>query len=184
MINDEDKKLFRETVGRVRKIKNQGNSVQFPKPKLKIKIRKALREEANFQDLMSDDTSWINTDPTSEMRYKRDGVSPKLLRGLTQGKFGFDDVIDLHGLTASQARDELQQFLYFALKQNLFCVKIIHGQGNSSKGDPVIRGLIERWLKLQIDVLAFANPPQRMGGRGVTLCVLRSQDPFGESASF
>ena len=178
VLSDDDKDLFRKAVGTVRKIKNHDDRVQHPRPKLKLKIRKALREDANYQDLMSDDTAWINTDPTSEMRFARQGVSRKLLSALVQGRFGFDDVIDLHGLTASEARDELQHFLYHALKQNFFCVKIIHGQGNSSKGDPVIRGLIERWLKLQIDVLAFANPPQKMGGRGVTLCVLRSQAPF------
>lgn len=178
MISEEDKKLFRNSVGRVRKVKNQGNVVQHPKPKIKLKINKALREDPDFRDLMSDDTAWINTDPTSEMRFKRDGVSPKLFRALVQGKFMPDEYIDLHGLTASEARDELQYFLISALKRNLFCIKIIHGQGNSSKGDPVIRGLIERWLKLQIDVLAFANPPQKYGGRGATLCVLRSQLPF------
>lgn len=178
LISDEDKDLFRKAIGSVRKIKKPADRVQHPRPKLKLKIRQALREDANFQDLMSDDTSWINTDPTSEMRFIRDGVPRKLLSALIQGKFAPDDVIDLHGLTASEARDELQNFLYHALKQNLFCVKIIHGQGNSSKGDPVIRGLIERWLKLQIDILAFANPPQKRGGRGVTLCVLRAQIPF------
>jgi len=175
-ISDDDKDLFRKTIGKVKKIKNHNDRILHSKPKLKLKIRKALREEASFQDLMSDDTAWINTDPMSEMRFARDGVSRKLLRALSQGDFYPDDTIDLHGLTASEARDELQEFLYHALKRNLFCIKIIHGQGNSSKGDPVIRGLIERWLKLQIDVLAFANPPQRIGGRGVTLCVLRSQD--------
>lgn len=177
-ISDDDKDLFRKAVGPVRKIKNHNDRMMHPRPKLRLKIRKALREDAAFQDLMSDDTSWINTDPTSEMRFARDGVSHKLLRALAQGEFYPDDLIDLHGLTASEARDELQEFLYHALKRDLFCVKIIHGQGNSSKGDPIIRGLIERWLKLQMDVLAFANPPQRMGGRGVTLCVLRAQTPF------
>ncbi|MHC5224677.1 Smr/MutS family protein [Ignatzschineria sp. LJL83] len=179
-ISKDDKDLFRQTIGSVRKLKKQDDRIQHPRPKLRLKIRKALREDPNFQDLMSDDTSWINTDPMSEMRFARNGVSTRLLRALIQGKFQADDVIDLHGLTASEARDELQHFLYHALKQNFFCVKIIHGQGNSSKGDPVIRGLIERWLKLQIDVLAFANPPQKMGGRGVTLCILRAQNPLGD----
>lgn len=180
MITEEERDLFRSSVGRVRKVKNQGNVAMHPRKKLKVKIRKALREEVSFQDMMSDDTAWINTDPTSEMRFIRNGVPSKILRALSQGKFYPDESIDLHGLTASQARDELQDFLFHALKRNLFCIRIVHGQGNSSKGDPVIRGLIERWLKLQIDVLAFANPPQRMGGRGATLCVLRAQNPFDD----
>ncbi len=178
MISDEDKKLFRNSIGKVESLKNPDDKIRHPRPKLRLAIRKALREESTFLDLMSDDTNWINSDPESEMRYARDGVSSKLLRRLAQGDFLPDDTIDLHGLTASSARDELQMFLYSALKRNLFCVKIIHGQGNSSKNDPVIRGLIDRWLRLQIDVLAFANPPQRYGGRGVTLCILRAQNPF------
>lgn len=178
IISDEDKHLFRNTVGRVRKIKKQGNLAQHPRQKKRIKIHKALREEMSFVDLMSDDTAWINTDPTAEMRFLRSGAQPKMLRDLAAGKIYPDDAIDLHGLTASSARDALQSFLFHALKRNLFCLRIVHGQGNSSKGDPVIRGLIDRWLRLQIDVLAFANPPQKYGGRGVTLCILRSQYPF------
>lgn len=174
-ISEEDRSLFRNSVGDVAKIKNQDNILKLPRPKLKVKVHKALREDPNKIDLMSDDPTWINSDPTSEMRFRRNGVSPKLLRQLIQGKIGPDAVIDLHGLTASEARDELQYFLYSALKQNLFCIKIIHGQGYGSKGDPIIRGLIDRWLRLQLDILAFANPPQRMGGRGATLCLLRGQ---------
>ncbi len=179
-ISEEDRALFRGSVGNVVKIKNQENVLKLPRPQLKVKIRKALREDPEMVDLMSDDPSWINSDPSSEMRFRREGVAPKLLRQLIQGKFAPDAVIDLHGLTASEARDELQYFLYSALKQNLFCVKIIHGQGYGSKGDPIIRGLIDRWLRLQLDILAFANPPQRMGGRGATLCLLRNQYCFDE----
>lgn len=179
-ISDEDKALFRATIGRVKRVTNPRGKVQHPRPKRPIIIHKPLREEMILQDLMSDDPTWIETDIESEMRFRKDGVSPKILRKLVQGDFSPEASIDLHGLTASQARDALQEFLYFALKQNLFCIKIVHGQGHSSQGDPIIRGLIARWLPLQADILAFANPPQRYGGRGVTLCILKSQDPFGK----
>ncbi len=175
-ISDEEKALFRQEVGRVKPVKN--DKVEHPRRKVSIRVRKALQEETLFQDMMSDETHWLNPDNRDEHRFIREGVSFRVMRDLVQGRISPDASIDLHGLTASEARDELSNFLYLALKQNLYCINIIHGQGYSSEGKPIIRGLVERWLRLNSDVLAFSNPPQRMGGRGATLAVLRAQNPF------
>lgn len=175
-VSNDEKALFRKIVGKVKPVKS--DQIEHPRRKIAVRVRKALREEADFRDMMSDETHWLNPDNREEHRFIREGVPFRVLRKLTQGKVSPDASIDLHGLTASEARDALADFLYLALKQNLYCINIIHGQGYSSKGDPVIRGLVERWLRLNSDVLAFSNPPQRMGGRGATFAILRAQNPF------
>lgn len=174
-ISDKDRALFRAAVGRVKPINS--DRIEPQRRPIKLHIRKALPDDNQFDDLMSDDTSWLN-DTQEEMRFARNGVPRKLLRQLLQGAIAPEASIDLHGLTAESAREEVSQFLYYAIKQNLYCIMIIHGQGYHSQEGAVIRGLVDRWLRFRPEVLAFANPPQRMGGRGATLCILRPDSPF------
>ncbi len=173
-ISDEERALFRQAVGRVKRVEN--DRVVHPKKRPRVRVRRALPDENPFHDLMSDDASWI--EEHEEMRFARNGVQRKLLKALIQGEIYPEAVIDLHGLSAEEARDEVSQFLYYAIKQNLYCVKIIHGQGYHSEEGAIIRGLVNRWLRLRPEIIAFANPPQFMGGRGATLTILRSANPF------
>jgi DNA-nicking Smr family endonuclease len=54
-------------------------------------------------------------------------------------------------------------------------VRIIHGKGLGSKNrEPVLKAKIKTWLARYEDVLAYCQAPDRDGGAGATLMLLRA----------
>ena len=98
-----------------------------------------------------------------------------LTRRLHEGQYAVADHIDLHGLTEEDAWDSLTDFLTHARKRNLPCIKIIHGRGLRSPGEPVLKGAVKRWLRgpLSKHVLAFATARASDGGLGATYVLLK-----------
>ena len=89
-----------------------------------------------------------------------------------------DAEIDLHGMTVDKARGTLVMFLDEALTYRYRCVRIIHGKGYSSaQRTPVIKGLLDRWLRLNNRVLAFCSAQPRDGGTGALYVLLKSPRP-------
>ncbi len=170
-LSDDDKALFRTTLGSVKPIKN--DKVVHARRKVSVKVRRALPENQKTIDMMSDASHWLDLDPDVEMRYAKPGIQRRLLKILAQGRIEPEAGIDLHGLTVEEARDELSAFLYDSLRDNCYCVIVVHGQGYNSPEGPIIRGFVNKWLRLKNEVLAFSNAPQYMGGRGATLVLLR-----------
>lgn len=99
-----------------------------------------------------------------------------LTRYLHSGKCSIQDFIDLHGFTEAEAEAALVEFLETArLKEGLSCVKVIHGRGLRSPGEPVLKLMVGRLLKgsLSKHVRAYATAPARDGGLGATYVLLK-----------
>ena len=66
--------------------------------------------------------------------------------------------------------------------KGLACVLIIHGQGqHSATGEAVLREALPGWLTQGTatrHVLAFSPAPDRLGGNGATLVLLRRSGPL------
>ncbi len=83
------------------------------------------------------------------------------------------DEIDLHGLTALQAREALRQFLAEAVQRGLGCVRVVHGKGlRSGPRGPVLKHAVNTWLRKVDAVLAFVSAPRRDGGTGAVYVLL------------
>ena len=68
-----------------------------------------------------------------------------------------------------------RSFLKSARKQEMFCVRIIHGKGNGTPGRiGVLREVVRRWLKQRDEVVAFCEPRENDGGAGATIVRLRA----------
>jgi DNA-nicking Smr family endonuclease len=81
--------------------------------------------------------------------------------------------LDLHGLTAEEARASLERFLREARAQGLGKVLIIHGKGTHSRGKPVLEGTVRAWLERSPLAGAFGRAERRHGGGGATWVILR-----------
>jgi len=103
-----------------------------------------------------------------------DGAALARLRG---GEIAPDLTLDLHGFPEIEARGMVRDTLRRARRSGLRCVKVIHGRGLRSGGDPVLKEALPGWLAeppLGSWIEAFASAPSRHGGPGSTLVLLRS----------
>ena len=103
------------------------------------------------------------------------GQSAGLARKLHKGECAIQDFIDLHGLLEDEAEAALVEFLKESRRRGFSCVKVIHGRGLKSPGEPVLKPMVARLLKgaLSKYVRAYATAPPRDGGLGATYILLR-----------
>ena len=99
------------------------------------------------------------------------GIDGSTQRRLTRGEILIDLRLDLHGMTAARAHNQLIQFIVSAAHQGCRCVLVITG-----KGSGVLNGHVPNWLKqqrLSIHVLALAEARPIDGGSGAFYVLLR-----------
>jgi DNA-nicking Smr family endonuclease len=110
----------------------------------------------------------------NELTYLREGHPRDLLRKLRRGHWVVQDELDLHGMNRHAALLSVTEFLKESRKQQVRCVRIIHGKGRGSRQrEPVLKGLLRKWL-VRADVLAFSQAPANQGGSGAVLVLLRA----------
>ena len=108
------------------------------------------------------------------------GIDRQHLLRLRRGEWRVERRVDLHGLTAPEARRELASELHDAALAGVRCVLVIHGRGLHSESGPVLRDGVLAWLTappLATRVMAFASALPRDGGPGASYVLLRRTRP-------
>jgi DNA-nicking Smr family endonuclease len=106
--------------------------------------------------------------------FVRSDVAPDTARNLRRGQWRAGAELDLHGLRVEQARHAAISFLDECLEHGIRCVRIVHGKGYGSQGlEPVLKDKVRTWLVQKADVMAFSEAPEREGGSGALLVLLR-----------
>jgi DNA-nicking Smr family endonuclease len=107
------------------------------------------------------------------------GLDRRLVRRLRAGDFAVQSHLDLHGLTAAEARVAVDGFLTRAHQNGQRCVLIVHGRGLNSKDQvPVLKHRLTTWLSRgswSRLVLAFTSARPCDGGAGALYVLLRRQ---------
>ena len=121
--------------------------------------------------------SWdIGQEIEGEQTFVRRGLGRDVLVKLRRAHWVVQAVIDLHGMTATEAHDALGDFLLDARNRGIRCVRVIHGKGLTSPNrEPVLKGKVRRWLAQWDDVLAYCEAPQHAGGSGAVVALLRGR---------
>ena len=148
------------------------------KPDNKVRHRKKPVETPahSDEDLLADDVfsdSEIIEDCPDILSFSRSGLQYSVLKKLRQGKFSIEHELDLHGLSVEQARQELQAFLGECEAIGIRNAIIVHGKGFRSKEKPVIKPMVNRWLREVDNVLAFHSAQPRDGGSGAVYVLFR-----------
>jgi DNA-nicking Smr family endonuclease len=108
-----------------------------------------------------------------ELNFRRPHVPLRVLKDLRGGKYSIQNELDLHGLTANEARVMLRKFMADVLLDGHRCVRIVHGKGlRSGPGGPVLKVKLNKWLPQWEQVLAFTSAPARDGGTGALYVLL------------
>ncbi len=140
-----------------------------PRPRQRELDEQAVMEEAIHDSI--DAETLLDTDEA--LSYRRPGIGADVLRKLRRGDWTLQGQIDLHGHRTEEAHAALTLFLREAGRQGLRCVRVVHGKGLGSKGEPVLKNKVRHWLARREEVLAYCQARGPDGGAGALLVLLR-----------
>lgn len=180
-LGPEDGRLFREAMTGVERMERPTPRARPPGP-LSRPSRRPLTEEeleayAQLVELVSGEGAFDIQYSDEYMEGAVVGSDPGLLRKLREGNFSYQAHLDLHGMTAEEARVAVDRFIVASVLRGLRCILIIHGRGLNSRDQiPVLKQHMSSWLnrgRLKRLVLAFATARPCDGGAGALYVLLR-----------
>ncbi len=166
--------LFREAVRDVRARPAARMVTNKRKPAAIARFTRADQKEVLRESLLPvADPATLETG--DELSFRRNEVAPHVLRKLRSGGFAVAAEVDLHGLTAIEARAVLRDFIAEALLHEFSCVRVIHGKGRrSGPRGPVLKNVVNLWLRHCDAVLAFGSARANDGGHGAVYVLLKT----------
>lgn len=135
---------------------------KWEKSKKSVKKRKNIMEKA--LEYYSPDNSVIESKKDNDDNKK---VYSKKLEIRPQA------TLDLHGLTSLEAERQLAHFIREACEKRYKQVLIIHGKGNHSQKEPVLKGVVYQYLRENPFVGRLIQAPRHLGGSGAVCAFIR-----------
>lgn len=163
----------------------QDRSTRIPKTAHKLEPKQPSKTpekdpdadaRAALHSLVAEGYRFEVSDDGEHIEGRRVDVDPRELRRLRRGAYTIDGRLDLHGMTAAEARRDVEKYIRKRRTDGDRVVALIVGRGNHSpRGIGVLRGEIAAWLSQGPSarhVAAFASAPDDEGGSGVVLALL------------
>jgi len=172
-ISESDVDLFRKAVADVKPLPQK----KLHTPAATKKPRRRVSEPAPpVYTLEIDDVTPLRSGEL--MEFARSGIAPRTLAQLRRGNIAPTATLDLHGYKARPAQLALHEFLHWCVAQGERCVRIIHGKGRGAHDTaPVLKSIVNHWLREQAQVLAFCSAPPNDGGTGAVYVMLKRAPP-------
>jgi len=172
---DDPMELFRQSVGEVKRVAHD-RVPDRPTPPSARPHQRELDEKQVMHDAMHEPMDIDQADSGEHLSWARPGVQRRVLRKLRNGYYAVAAELDLHGMTASEARVALNEFIVeVSALRGSCCVRVIHGKGRKSISDaPVLKPMVASWLKNRQFVLAYCSAKANQGGTGALHVLLRS----------
>lgn len=172
--------LFRSIVGEVRPVRG---SPKLPavRPQPSPESLRALDPEADafseLCELVAQRGPLDLTDSDEYIEGHAPGLDVRILKRLRGGHYSIQGHVDLHGLTRTEAKKELERFIEDSQRRGRRTVLIVHGRGLHSKDQiPVLKSGLQVWLsrgRIGRHVLAFTSAQRHDGGVGAVYVLLR-----------
>ncbi len=178
MTSEKDQDAFANAMQGVKPLDKVGRAPAPKRPLAKAKNSRAARAALLVESLdgPGGDRPEVVEQLGEEIAFRRPGLPEKTFRRLRRGRFSVEAEADLHGLTVSQAKQLLRDFIGESARDRLGCVRVIHGKGlGSGPGGPVLKGKVQRWLSQWDEVLAFVSARPQDGGSGAVYVLLRQR---------
>ncbi len=124
-------------------------------------------------------TAWLRVNPISdkdeeEAAEHRTGSEFAADRRRLRSKAP-DASIDLHGLTRDEALARLESFFADALRHRLEKVRIVHGKGNHSEGEAVLKRATRDFIERNPYAGESGACVNKSGGSGATWVLLKNR---------
>ncbi len=134
---------------------------------------------AELADLVAGVAAFDISDTEEHVEGTVVGLDPRILRRLRAGELAYQGHLDLHGMTADEAKRAVQEFIFRSMVAGHRCVLLVHGRGrNSPDQRPVLKDRLKDWLthgELGRRVLAFSTARPYDGGSGAMYVLLRRE---------
>lgn len=166
-VSEEDKELFRTTVGKIQSIKSIQSTNIKSRAKADVKNHRLLHDH----DFLEDTFKYTITSE-SKLSFYRSALSKNQNLAFKRGKLSIEGTLDLHGLTADEAKTVLLQFINSHYCKHHRVLLIIHGKGRSH-GIAKLKNLVNHWLPQCPEVLAFVSAIPKDGGTGALYLLLK-----------
>jgi len=131
----------------------------------------------NLSDLVSGKIEFDLTYTDEYVEGQTRGLSPSLMEHLRAGRVPYQDHLDLHGYTLSQAEAAVTRFILDSVALGRNCLLLVHGRGlGSQDGIPVLKRFLETFLVRGLArkyILAFTTARPIDGGLGASYILLR-----------
>jgi DNA-nicking Smr family endonuclease len=169
---DED---FRRAVADVAPIRGARRAALAMPRRPAIPVQRLRDERAALAESLTGPLSLEDAlESGEELVYLRDGMSRQVLRKLRRAHWVVEDSLDLHGMNRAEAALAVADFMKRCAQRGTRCVRIVHGKGLGSRNrEPVLKGLVRKWLSPRDEVLAFCQAPAAHGGSGAVLVLLK-----------
>lgn len=169
---DDESSLFRRAIAGARPLaddprvpppKRAKPRARFTRQDEREALRESLELDAETADLQGGDS----------LRFHRPQVGRRTMRKLARGSYAVQNEIDLHGMTADEAKFALREFIHDSCLRGFTCVRVVHGKGlGSGERGPVLKRKVDHWLRRWREVLAFVSTRQVHGGTGAIYVLL------------
>jgi DNA-nicking Smr family endonuclease len=171
-----DEEIFRDAMADVREIR-EFREIPLRKAR-KIELP-SMHEYDYLEDLkriVSGEIRIRLSDTGEYIEWTGPDVRRDIVQRLHHGDFSVQDYIDLHGMTLGEAREALDLFFKEAMGKHFSCIKVIHGRGLRSPGEPVLKEAFKKWLhgRYKKCILAYSTARDCDGGLGATYVILKS----------
>ena len=172
MPEDDDQRAFREAMQGVRPLPAPDAVARPPQPRNDTRLARTA-EHAALPESPLPPADPAVLDPGAELVFRRPGVRDEVLRRLRRGQYAVAAEIDLHGLGRHAAHEALRQFIGESTALGHGCVRVIHGKGRrSGPHGPILKHVVDHWLRRMDEVVAFASPRPMDGGTGAVHVLL------------
>jgi DNA-nicking Smr family endonuclease len=181
---DDDEALLRQALDGVRPIGGTVPARIVVQPPV---VRNIVSEDAEvlaeLSDLVSGQGAFELTETDEYVEGARAGLDLRLVSRLRRGDFSMQAHIDLHGMTQTDAKTALTEFILDSVRKGRRAVLVVHGRGlRSPGGRPVLKHATAQWLShgtIGAYVLAFTTARIYDGGAGAVWVLLRRERKRG-----
>lgn len=177
-LTPEDQALFRSEMQQVTPLKTKKpkmlserlNSSPLPtrKNRISLPLQPVLIEQWDLSDSYASPVQ-----AESILIYHQSGLGNNQIQALRTGTVTYQAKLDLHGLKPEAAKEQLCRFLQHQIHQHHRWVLIIHGKGGRFGEAPVLKNLVNHWLRQIPAVLAFHSAHSKHGGTGAVYILLK-----------
>ncbi|PIZ05195.1 MAG: DNA mismatch repair protein MutS [Gammaproteobacteria bacterium CG_4_10_14_0_8_um_filter_38_16] len=184
-ISAEEKQLFRDAVFDVKPLKTtsdfekQDALIESKPVSEKISIKQVSRQSAaHFPEektIFCFDQTQPEMTGSDVMSFARPGLQHKRFSQFKQGKIRAEATLDLHEHTSDAAIQAVDHFLMRCQYRGLRAVCIIHGKGHfSANNKPILKNLLNNYLRVHPCVLAFHSAKNKAGGTGAMMVLIKT----------
>ena len=172
----EDLDFFRKQMQGVQKMaasnvaKTTKSTKKKPDAQILAKRASATGPLETDETLLSDTQAMLNPVASqANLSYRIATLQHRVFEDLKAGNLRWFEAVDLHGCTIEEARSAVLQIIQMAKDNNENVLKIVHGKGP----DAILKTYVNGWLRQHRDVLAFVSAPEKQGGTGAVLVLLK-----------